>query len=79
MQRSLTQYRVPFFEALREALAARGVRLRLVVGDPTAAERARGDEGVLPWAEHVACRYAIGGRLCWQDLRPCLRVSTSLS
>ena len=72
VQRSLTQYRVPFFEALCIALAARGVRLRLVVGDPTPAERARGDEGVLSWAEHVACRYAMGGRLCWQDLRPCL-------
>lgn len=73
VQRRLTHYRVPFFAALRSALAARGVRLRLVVGDPTAAERARGDEGVLPWAEYVPCRYAMGGRLCWQDLRPSLR------
>lgn len=73
VQRRLPHYREPFFEALRAALAAQGVDLTLVVGEPTPQERSKQDEGALAWAERVHCRYFLGGRLCWQDLRPWLR------
>jgi glycosyltransferase involved in cell wall biosynthesis len=72
VQRRLTLYRAPFFEALRPALADRGFALRLVVGDATAEEATKDDGGMLLWAEHVPCRYLFGGRLCWQDIRPWL-------
>jgi glycosyltransferase involved in cell wall biosynthesis len=73
VQRRLPHYREAFFEALRLALRSQGLDLSLVVGDPTVQERLKQDEGVLAWAEHVPCRYFLGGRLCWQDIRPCLR------
>lgn len=73
VQRRLPHYRETFFEALRQGLRSQGVELRLVVGDPTPQERLKQDEGVLAWAEHAACRYMLGGRLCWQDVRPWLR------
>lgn len=68
VQRRLTHYRVPLFEALRRPLAEAGFDLRLVVGDPTDEERLKRDEGCLEWAIRVPCRYALGGRLCWQSL-----------
>jgi glycosyltransferase involved in cell wall biosynthesis len=68
VQRRLTHYRVPFFEALRDALRERGFRLRLLVGEPTPGESLKRDEGRLDWAERTACRYLLGGRLCWQNV-----------
>jgi L-malate glycosyltransferase len=68
VQRRLTHYRVPFFDALKHALASHGVELTLVVGDPTAQERSKKDEGQLKWAQYEPCRYYIGGRLCRQNL-----------
>jgi glycosyltransferase involved in cell wall biosynthesis len=73
VQRRLPHYRESFFEALRTALEAQGIDLTLVVGEPTAQERLKQDEGVLGWAERVRCHYLLGGRLCWQDIRPWLR------
>lgn len=73
VQRRLPHYREAFFEALRLGLRSQGLELKLVVGDPTARERLKQDEGVLAWAEHAPCRYMLGGRLCWQDIRPWLR------
>ncbi|MCC7258117.1 MAG: glycosyltransferase family 4 protein [Gammaproteobacteria bacterium] len=70
VQRRLTHYRVPFFLSLQGALDAVGLRLRLVVGDPTDGERSKQDEGAIEWAEHVACHYLLGGKLCWQSLGP---------
>lgn len=64
-QRRLTHYRVPFFECLREELAARGMRMQLVHGEPTAAELDKNDSGELPWARRVPTRYWLDGRLCW--------------
>lgn len=78
VQRRLTHYRTGFFDALREALAADGFALRLVVGEPTEAERSKGDGGQLDWAEPAPCRYLADGRLCWQDLRPWLANSGHL-
>jgi glycosyltransferase involved in cell wall biosynthesis len=73
VQRRLPHYREAFFEALRLALRSQGLDLALVVGDPTPQERLKQDEGRLAWAEHAPCRYFLGGRLCWQDIRPWLR------
>lgn len=72
VQRRLTHYRVPFFEAFRHALARQGVELTLVVGTPTPGERLKNDEGELGWAVRVPCRYLWDGRLCWQHLEPWL-------
>lgn len=68
VQRVLTHYRVPLFEALRDRLRHEGFVLRLVYGDAAAHERSRELEAVLPWAVHAPCHYAAGGRLCWQSL-----------
>ncbi|WP_395703429.1 glycosyltransferase family 4 protein [Aquabacterium sp.] len=65
VQRRLTHYRVPLFELMREQLGAQGVRLRLLVGQPTPDEQAKHDEGRIAWAESLPTRYAFGDRLCW--------------
>ena len=72
VQRRLTHYRVPLFEALRTALAVDGVTLRLVVGQARSVEAIRTDEGMLDWTEFARVHYALGGRLIWQDIRPWL-------
>ena len=72
VQRRLPQYRVPLFVALRQELARRDIDFVLVHGQATAAEADKRDEGHLPWALQVPCRYALGGRLCWQSLGPAL-------
>lgn len=73
MQRRLTQYRVPFFEALRLNLAASGIELVLVHGQPAPAERGTNDGGRIDWALPAPCRYLLSERLCWQDLGPVAR------
>ncbi len=70
VQRRLPHYRVPFFEALRARAAARGIEIVLVHGDPTPEEALKRDSGSLAWARHAPCRYALGGRLCWQNPSP---------
>jgi len=66
VQRRLTHYRVPLFESLRMLLQADGVTLRLLHGDPSAAEASRSDEGRVTWAEHLRTRYWADERICWQ-------------
>lgn len=69
IQRVLPHYRVPFFEQLREQLAADGIELGLVVGQPTKAGEAKRDQASLPWAIEVNNRYVRAGRgrhLVWQ-------------
>lgn len=66
VQRRLTHYRVPLFEAMREQLSKDGVRLRLLHGDATVAERQKRDEGCIEWAEHLTTRYFLDDRVCWQ-------------
>jgi glycosyltransferase involved in cell wall biosynthesis len=69
IQRVLPHYRVPFFEQLRKRLAADGIELDLVVGQPTKAGAAKRDQASLPWAAEVTNRYARAGRgrhLVWQ-------------
>lgn len=69
VQRRLTHYRVPLFEALRSLLAERNIRLDLLVGEGTPAEEKKRDAGELPWAKSIPTRYLAGGRLCWQPIQ----------
>jgi len=69
--RYVPHYRVRFYELLREKLAARGVTLDVVYGQPLGEDASKDDAGALPWG-HVIRNRAIGvaGReLIWQ---PCL-------
>ncbi len=66
MQRRLTHYRIPLFEALRDRLALQEIELDLLVGRGTAAEDKKKDDGSLPWATVVPTRYFLEDRLCWQ-------------
>lgn len=72
VQRRLTHYRVPFFNALRAELARRGLDLVLLVGQGTREEVAKNDAGSLPWAHGLPTYYAARGKLCWQNLKPYL-------
>lgn len=75
LQYRLLQYRVPLFERLRAACDARGLRLRLVHGQPSAAEAIRRDTANLPWAHVVRNHFcAVGGKdLLWQPFPAALR------
>jgi len=55
--RYIHDYRAPFYERLRELLEVEGVRLRVVAGQPAAADELRGDAVTLPWTETVHNRY----------------------
>ena len=68
VQRRLTHYRIPFFEGVRQQLAANGIDLTLAYGDPTVEEQKKDDAGQINWGVHVATTYALGGRICWQSL-----------
>lgn len=70
IQRRMTEYRVPMFEALRARLAQDGVTLQVAYGTPTALEALRNDAGVLPWGMEVPCRYLGSGKfqLVWQSI-----------
>ena len=67
VQRRLTHYRVPLFEALRMALMEREIDLDLLVGQGTPAEGKKRDAGELHWAQPIPTRYCLGGRLCCQS------------
>lgn len=66
IQRRLTHYRVPLFNALREQLKERKIHLRLLHGEGTHLERRKNDEGKLEWAEPLQTNYVPRTRLCWQ-------------
>lgn len=50
------------------ALAARDIKLDLLVGQGMPAEEEKQDRGELPWAIDVPTRYWLNGRICWQSL-----------
>ncbi len=75
MQRRLTHYRVPLFEAMRQDLREREIRLRLLHGPANSAEAAKGDSGHLDWAESLPTRYLLGNQICWQNFGPLTRDS----
>ena len=74
--KSIPQYRRRFFELLRERLAADGIGLELIYGQPTVEDAAKGDSIDLPWAVEAGSRsLRLAGReLVWQKgltrLRP---------
>lgn len=47
IQRRLTDYRNALFNLMRERLAAQGVQLCLLYGEPTMAEKTKNDQGDL--------------------------------
>lgn len=72
-QYRLLHYRIAFFERLRELCGKTGVRIRLVVGQPSRSESVKADMGTLPWAEPVRNWYLpIKERkdICWQPSPP---------
>ena len=73
VQPVMKQYRLPFFTALSEVLAADGITLRVVYGTPWAAEQRRGDHVDLPppLGQRVASRM-LGGLLWLPVLKPWL-------
>ncbi len=70
VQRYVTHYRVPFFDALRSALRDRGVILDLVHGFP--AQDSKRDTVEVPWAITVTNRWlGVGSkRVLWQPALP---------
>ena len=69
VQRRLTHYREPLFDALRARLFERGVGLDLLVGRGTPEEEKKQDVGQLRWAKKIPTHYLAEGRLCWQPLK----------
>lgn len=69
-QRFVKQYRLPFFDALHEALKGEGVELRVVYGQPMAEELRKGDTPpfVREWGIEVRNSWLLGGRLLFQPL-----------
>jgi glycosyltransferase involved in cell wall biosynthesis len=70
VQEALLQYRVPLFERLRDQLAAAGIELAVVHGEPDGAVAARNDAGSLDWATRVRNRRLgrPGRSLLWQPV-----------
>ncbi len=67
--KGLHTYRVMFYEHLRSVLAGEGVRLRLVHGQGTIEDRAKGDVTRLNWSEDLPVRTIMLGHreLLWQN------------
>lgn len=70
LQRRLPQYRLSFFEQLRQRLNEVDVDLTLAVGAPAPEELSRRDEGELDWAVKIPTRYHVlpGRRGVWLSL-----------
>ena len=66
VQRRLTHYRVPLFEALRRSLADADITLRVLHGEGNPREMEKNDSGHLGWSESLDTKYLAGNRLCWQ-------------
>lgn len=66
IQRRLTHYRVPFFEALRSNLKEREIGFTLACGVGTPKETIKNDAGTLPWSHDLPTTYLAGGRICVQ-------------
>lgn len=64
LTRILTHYRVPFHERVRDLLAARGVKYRLLFSRPNNSDLLKNDLAKIEWAEEVPRAYF--GPLCWQ-------------
>lgn len=75
--RYVPAYRAPFYEALRVELAAVGVELRLIYGQPTGRDVSRGDAATIGWGTRIRNRVLrIGSKdVIWQPALPHLRGS----
>ena len=71
LYRTLPLYRIPFFEALRPHLELRGVRFRIIYGQPASEEESRRDTGEIDWGDSIRnVDFCLGSRrVYWQ---PCL-------
>jgi glycosyltransferase involved in cell wall biosynthesis len=68
--KSLTHYRVPFFELLRVKLERCGVTLRLIYGLPSTEEAKKQDTAAVGWGRPIRNRMLpIAGRVFWWQ--PC--------
>lgn len=74
IQRRMTEYRVPFFEKLRDSLMSRNVSLSVVYGSPSPKELSKKDDMVLAWGTKVPCNYfEIGNiQLVFKRIHPSL-------
>jgi glycosyltransferase involved in cell wall biosynthesis len=78
VQQVLPQYRVTFFDGLRQNLAADDIRLRLLHGHSGPGSGTKGDERELAWAEPSTVRIVPmpGGRsIVWQPVGRATRTS----
>ena len=75
LYKSLPQYRKAFFDRLRLRLAASGIRLELIYGQPVQKEQAKQDTVDLPWAHKVENVHLslLGRTLIWQPVLGHLR------
>lgn len=75
LQRYVAQYRVPFFEHLRELAATHDIQVDVGAGAPTGAQRARGDAARLSFQIdlHETERRVAGRRFVVRKVRPVVR------
>lgn len=64
----ITDYRVPFFEKLREILRRQGVELQLLYGKPSASEAKKNVPAPIDWAVAIPTHYLFKDRICWLPL-----------
>lgn len=63
VQQYVPRYRVPFFEGLVRKLAAEGIECRVLAGQPSGAQKHRGDAAVADWIVEIPYREIfLGGR-----------------
>jgi glycosyltransferase involved in cell wall biosynthesis len=75
VQRRLTHYREILFEKLKGSLRDRDIFLRLLAGKGTEQEEGKRDSGHIRWAENLATRYWMNGKICWQPTHRYLKNS----
>jgi len=68
VERRLPNYRLAFFDGLRDELWRSGIRLSLSCGQPSVRELSKKDEGTLEWACSAPVSYL--GPLAWQPFDP---------
>jgi len=70
IQRRMTEYRIPMFDALRRRLSENGVTLQVVYGPPFKAEATRNDSGDLAWGIQVKnyCIEIGKSQIVWQRI-----------
>ncbi|MES2932317.1 MAG: glycosyltransferase [Pseudomonadota bacterium] len=66
VERQLLNYRVAFYNRLRDVLNREGIDLLLLIGEGTSTEKKKKNEVMLDWAIKIPTRYLPGTSLCWQ-------------